>query len=132
MLTELKNALVTDSITEEQIEAIYNTIDVDAIEAELDSIFVLKIWDRKERLNDVDPQVFIDHFGIAPEAFVYIIQNREGHTDSFQPFVPHVQGINLMLSEEQALEYGLAEKTEKIRQLLFTELHKIILAKLEE
>lgn len=132
MLAELKNQLVTDVITEEQIEAIYNTIDVDAIEAELESMFVLKIWDKTERLNDVDPQVFIDQFGITPEAFVFIIQNREGNTDIFQPFIPHVPGINLMLNEEEALNYGLIEKAEKVRQLLFTEVQRSIVAKLEE
>jgi hypothetical protein len=130
MLAELKQRFVNETVTEQQIEDLLNQIDVETIRQELDTMFVVKVWDRQERLNDVDPEVFIERFAMAPEAFAYVIQNKDRHTTIFQPFVPHVAGVNLFTSEEEALKYGLAEKEEKVNKLLLKEVSKLIESKL--
>lgn len=130
MLAELKQRFVNETVTEEQIEELLNQIDVEKIRQELDTMFVVKVWDRQERLNDVDPEVFIERFAMVPEAFAYVIQNKDGHTDVFQPFVPYVSGVNLFTSEEEALNYGLAEKERKVNKLLLKEVSKLIESKL--
>jgi len=95
------------------VDSVLARVDVEALQREADGEYTWEIWDKRSPINGIPAEEMIRNYNIAPDDVVFLLRNKDGLVELFQPVAPGVPG-NVKMNRAQAEEYARAAYRERV------------------